>query len=207
MVTCFSVYPYSRRADQHYSSVECLVFFLFCVEIGHFFWNENLISRKKKEQGQGVCLCVCAYVWMNVSLQTYRFIVYTLLVAFVLVLLSCFNTRYHRQYSPALKTSINDIVDAAAKRVVTAQACESNAFLELHNASYARGMLEALKLIAPSEDLVHLANVRFADLDREARRQEWLASQRLFQECPHIVPGNALANVAGWYPAKAQHLY
>jgi hypothetical protein len=138
---------------------------------------------------------------MAVSLTRYRYIVYVLVVAFLIVFISAYATRNARRYTPATKLAINDIVDSAARQVVTSSEIEaSNPLLAYGNACYARGKVEALQMIAPREDLLDLAHVRFEDLEREAKRQEWAASQKLFLLYPSLVPRNALSNIAGLYP-------
>ena len=137
---------------------------------------------------------------MSVSVYAYRFIFFIVIIGLLLVLVSVWTTRNTRKYSPMVKTQINEIVERAARQVVLSRET-SNAFLAVVHANNACGQLEALKQLAPPEDLLRLARVRYVDLEREAKKQQHESAQKLFATSPHLVPSSSMASLAGWFPS------
>jgi len=134
----------------------------------------------------------------------YRFILVVVLIGLLLIVVSLWSSRNVRRYSPTLRKDINTVAESIAKRVVVSKQ-SANVYVALHEADVALGALEALKSIAPGQDLVRLIGVKFDELEKEATQQQWEAMQRLFQQCPTAVPNSSLASVANWYPSSSRY--
>lgn len=134
----------------------------------------------------------------------YRFIVLVFVVGILLVMVTVWNNRNVRRYSPAIKIAVNEVVETAARHVVLSRET-SNPLLALWQANIAAGQMAALKTLAPGDDLTHLAHVRFTDIENEVRKQQWQALQRVFQVCPNLRPVSSMSSIAGWYPSEQQY--
>src|SRR5579872_3542709 len=91
------------------------------------------------------------------TIYTYRYI---LLMAFVVLLVFFFcewtNNRT-RQYSPHIKQGINEVVREASKLGTNAKNT-TNPFLSVLQDTEALGMVKALKMIAPEDDIGYLTS-------------------------------------------------
>lgn len=104
------------------------------------------------------------------------------------------------QYSSHIQQGVNEIVREASK-LGTNSKNNTNPFLSLVQDTEALGMVKALKMIAPDNDINQLTNgVPINEMEKELKNQQSESAKKLLQECSHSIPQNRLSDLAGYYP-------
>ena len=100
----------------------------------------------------------------------YRFRIF-LFVVFVILFVFFFcewSNKHKRQYSIQVRNGVNAIVEEAS-RTSTYAKNTANPFLSVLQDSEALGMIKAMKLLAPEEDIQKLTGIPLTEMEREIK--------------------------------------
>lgn len=141
--------------------------------------------------------------YSNNTYQGYRFLLYMIIAVIFIFLISDWCNRNNRQYSKQVKQGVNDIVKESSK-ISTSAKQNQNALLSLMQNSEALGMMKAVKLLAPEQDIQQLTNgVPISETEREIKEQQSESAKIVLKKCADFLPQSRLAELAGLYPYAA----
>ena len=99
-----------------------------------------------------------------------------------------------------MKQGFNDVIKEAS-RISTSAKQNENSLLALIQNTEALGMMKAVKMMAPDQDLQHLTNgVPISETEREMKEQQGESVRKVLRKCDDLVPQSRLSELAGYYP-------